>query len=148
VTGTDLLPAFATVAPLDVFGMKVTGLAGSRIAVYDNPPQAVMHRQLARRRAYVHPMRWTSLGLSLVEAMHLGMPVVVLGTTEAFDAVPPEAGVVSTKVARLTAAARRLLADPGAAQLAGKAARAAALERYGLSRFLADWDRLLREVTR
>jgi hypothetical protein len=38
--------------------------------------------------------------------------------------------------------------DPDAARLAGKAARAAALERYGLARFLADWDRLLEEVTR
>jgi hypothetical protein len=29
----------------------------------------------------------------------------------------------------------------------GKAARAAATARYGLERFLADWDRLLDEVT-
>ncbi len=38
--------------------------------------------------------------------------------------------------------------DPDAARLAGKAARAAALERYGVARFLADWDALLGEVTR
>jgi glycosyltransferase involved in cell wall biosynthesis len=148
VTGTDLLPAFAAVAPLDVFGMKVAGLETDRIAVWEDPPQAAMHRQLARRRVYVHPMRWTSLGLSLLEAMHLGMPVVVVGATEAFDAVPPEARVVSTDVARLTDAVRRYLDDPPAARLAGKAARAAALERYGLTRFTSDWNRLLTEVTR
>ena len=51
---------------------------------------------MARRRVYLHPIRWTSLGLSLLEAMHLGMPVVALATTEVPEAVPPEAGVVST----------------------------------------------------
>jgi hypothetical protein len=30
----------------------------------------------------------------------------------------------------------------------GAGARAAALARYGLSRFLDDWERLLKEVTR
>jgi glycosyltransferase involved in cell wall biosynthesis len=107
-----------------------------------------MHAQLARRRVYVHPVRWTSLGLSLIEAMHLGMPVVALAATEAVEAVPPEAGVLSTRPERLWDAVRTYLADEDAARLAGKAARAAALERYGLARFLRDWDRLLEEVTR
>jgi glycosyltransferase involved in cell wall biosynthesis len=107
-----------------------------------------MHAALARRRVYVHPVRWTSLGLSLLEAMHLGMPVVGLATTEAVEAVPAEAGVLSTRPERLWDAVREFLHDEDAARLAGKAARAAALERYGLDRFLADWDDLLREVTR
>ena len=38
---------------------------------------------------------------------------------------------------------RRLLADPDEAPSAGAAARAAALARYGLDRFLDDWDELL-----
>jgi glycosyltransferase involved in cell wall biosynthesis len=97
---------------------------------------------------YVHPVRWTSLGLSLLEAMHLGMPVVALATTEAVEAVPEGAGALSTRPDRLHAAVRGYLADPDAARLSGKAARAAAMERYGLARFLADWDRLLGEVTR
>jgi glycosyltransferase involved in cell wall biosynthesis len=97
---------------------------------------------------YVHPVRWTSLGLSLLEAMHLGMPVVVLASTESVEAVPPEAGVLSTRPERLWDAVRHYLHDEDAARLAGKAARAAALERYGLPRFLRDWDELLGEVTR
>jgi glycosyltransferase involved in cell wall biosynthesis len=96
----------------------------------------------------VHPVRWTSLGLSLLEAMHLGMPVVALATTEAVEAVPPDAGVLSTRPERLWDAVQTYLHDEDAARLAGKAARAAALERYGLDRFLADWDVLLSEVTR
>jgi hypothetical protein len=62
--------------------------------------------------------------------------------------VPPGAGVLSTRPDRLWDAVRVFLHDDDAARLAGKAARAAALERYGLDRFLADWDVLLREVTR
>jgi glycosyltransferase involved in cell wall biosynthesis len=96
----------------------------------------------------VHPVRWTSLGLSLLEAMHLGMPVVALATTEAVEAVPVDAGVLSTRPARLAEAVRTFVHDPDAARLAGKAARSAALERYGLARFLRDWDALLEEVTR
>src|SRR6478752_6928070 len=152
VTGTDLLPAFASVAPLQVFGMKTEGLAAatgieaSRVTARGDLKTRDLHRELARCRVYVHPMRWTSLGLSLLEAMHLGMPVVVLATTEAPRAVPREAGALSTRPERLWEAVRYFLAEPDAARLAGKAARAAALERYGLGRFLADWDRLLAEV--
>ena len=153
-TGGDLLPRFAAEAPLDVFGMGLAGLHErygldpERVALHEDPPQAAMHTELARRRVYVHPVRWTSLGLSLLEAMHLGMPVVGLATTEAIEAVPAEAGVLSTRPDRLAAALREFVHDPDAARLAGKAARSAALERYGLERFLADWDRLLGEATR
>jgi len=151
VTGTDLLPRFAAAAPLDVFGMG----AGDLLSRLDLPntcsydlPQRALHDALARRRVYVHPIRWTSLGLSLLEAMHLAMPVAVLATTEAVAAVPPEAGVLSTRVDELVDAVRMFLADPALAAETGRRARAAALQRYGLARFLDDWDRLLKEVTR
>jgi glycosyltransferase involved in cell wall biosynthesis len=140
--GTDLLPRLE--APLDVFGMKVSGLTGCR--THEDLPQDRMHVELARRRVYVHPIRWTSLGLSLLEAMHLGMPVVALATTEVVEAVPPEAGVVSTRVDVLRTAIRRYLDDPAAAAEAGRAARKSVVDRYGLRRFLGDWDRVLLEV--
>lgn len=145
VAGTDLLPRFA---PVDVFGMGTAPLAEHGLTPQDDLPQRRMHRELARRRVYVHPNRWTSLGLSLLEAMTMGMPVVVLASTEAVEAVPPEAGVLSTRPDVLAEAVRSYIADPALARQAGKAARAAALERYSLHRFLGDWDRLLLEVTR
>jgi hypothetical protein len=152
--GADLLPGLAAVAPVDVFGMGLAGLHErhgldpARVTLHDDPPQAAMHDELARRRVYVHPVRWTSLGLSLLEAMHLGMPVVALATTEVVEAVPADAGVVSTRPEVLWDAVATYLHDEDAARLAGKAARAAALQRYGLPRFLSDWDALLEEVTR
>ena len=91
-------------------------------------------------------MRWTSLGLALIEAMQLGMPVVALATTAAPEAVPASAGVVSTRIETLAEAIRAFVHEPERAREAGCAARAAALERFGLARFLADWDALLEEV--
>ncbi|MEV4121330.1 glycosyltransferase [Micromonospora sp. NPDC049645] len=151
VTGTDLLPRFAEIAPLDVFGMGVAGLAehlglpAERLISHDDVPQDRMHAELARRRAYLHLCRWTSLGLSLIEAMAIGMPVVALATTEAVMAVPAEAGALATRTDTLLDAARRFIAEPATARRAGAAARTAARDRYGLDRFLADWDRLLEE---
>jgi glycosyltransferase involved in cell wall biosynthesis len=101
---------------------------------------------MARRRVYLHPIRWTSLGLSLLEAMHLGMPVVALGTTEVAEAVPAEAGVVTNRLDVLRAAVAELVVDPDRARAMGRAGREAALARYGLERFLADWDALLGEA--
>jgi hypothetical protein len=141
VTGTDLLPRFAEAAPLDLFGIDAASLGG-----VGDVPYELLPGEIGRRRVYLHPNRWTSLGLSLLEAMHVGMPVVALATTEAAEAVTPDAGVVSTDVARLAAALRRLVADPDEARERGLAARRAALARYGLARFLADWDAALDEV--
>jgi glycosyltransferase involved in cell wall biosynthesis len=103
---------------------------------------------MARRRAYVHPVRWTSLGLSLIEAMHLGMPVVVLACTEAARAIPPGAGVLATSVADLVGGLRLVMSDRGYADAIGRQARQVALERYGLGRFLDDWDDLLLATAR
>ena len=153
ITGTDLLTAFAADSPLDVFGMQAGGLAPSlhvdpdRLAAHEDLAQDELHDQVARRRAYLHPHRWTSLGLSLLEAMHLGMPVVALAATEATEAVPAGAGVVSTRLDVLRAAVRDYVCDPELARATGLRARKAALGRYSLERFLTDWDRLLKEVT-
>jgi hypothetical protein len=175
VTGTDLLPRFAAHAPLDLFGMVVSELHSSvppelhsravrpvpnssavefgrssagRIATYEDLPQERMHTEIARRRVYLHPIRWTSLGLSLLEAMYLGMPVVALATTEVVEAVPADAGVLSTRVDVLAEALRTFLADGDLARHTGLAGRVAARRRYSLDRFVTDWDQLLKEMSR
>jgi len=147
--GTDLLPGLARAAPLDVFGMNVHRLTeavdipAERLWTFEDLPQHRLHREMARRRVYVHTARWTSLGLSLIEAMHLGMPVVALAATEAATAVPPAAGVVTTRPEEMAAALWRFVHDPAQAQAAGARAREEALAHYGLGRFLSDWDGLL-----
>jgi hypothetical protein len=142
VTGTDLLEPLARASGvgIDLFGMRSEAIGGVDL------PQSRLHDELARRRTYLHPVRWTSLGLSLLEAMHLGMPVVALATTEVADAVPRDAGVVSNDLGVLADALRRFDRDAEQAAVMGKAARAAAVARYGLERFVADWNALFEEV--
>lgn len=141
VTGTDLLSRFDAVAPVDVFGMDAAPIGG-----IENLTQDRLHEELGRRRVYVHPIRWTSLGLSLIEAMQIGMPVVALATTEVPYAVPAGAGVISTNVAELVDASRDLIKDLDRCIDMGTRARAYARERFGLERFLDDWDRLIGEM--
>lgn len=152
MTGTDLLPGFAGVAPLHAFGIDTDllpdalSLGADRLQVIGDLPLPDMHAELARRRAYLHATRWTSLGLSLLEAMSLGMPVLTLATTEASRAVPADAGAISADPEELQAAARMLMNDADEARRRGGVARAFAQERYGLLRFLADWDGLLADI--
>ncbi|MFI2704712.1 glycosyltransferase [Cellulosimicrobium composti] len=160
VAGTDVVVRVGRDVPLDVYGMGVGKLAehltgpdvapgGGSLAhgLHDDVPQAAMHARLATSRAYLHPYRWTSLGLSLLEAMSLGMPVLALPTTEAPVAVPPAAGLLSSRPDELAATARRWLADPDDAREHGRAARAHVLEHYSHAAFLRRWDTVLTEVT-
>lgn len=153
ITGADLLRRFAEVSPIDVFGRHVAsvpdriGPAEHEIHVVNDPPRDVMHREIASRRVYIHPGRWTSLGLSLLEAMHLGMPVVALATAEVVEAIPADAGCVSTRIDVLQDAVEEFCREPELAREVGERARAAALARYGIDRFLAEWDSLLNDVT-
>jgi glycosyltransferase involved in cell wall biosynthesis len=147
VTGTDLLPQLSAALPADLFGIGADAVAvEGDVHPVDDLPQERLHDEMARRRVYLHPIRWTSLGLSLIEAMMLGMPVVALATTEVVDAVPDDAGVVSNRLDRLEDALRRLGADPDEARERGAAARRAATTRFGLNRFLNDWNSVLEEV--
>lgn len=143
IVGTDLLPAFAEVAPVDLYGMGLDDLSIRGVTPVGDLRQEELHTRMARDRVYVHTARWTSLGLSLLEAMHLGMPVVSLATTEAATSVPSEAGFVSTDVTELTSAVHTLLESPDLAAGMGKSGREHALARFGLDSFLREWDSLL-----
>jgi len=157
VAGTDVLLRVARDVPLEVYGMGTAQL-GEHLSATGSPvaaasarrlhdlSQGELHAALAGARAYLHPYRWTSLGLSLLEAMALGLPVLALPVTEAPVAVPPEAGVLSADPDVLVATAQRWLADPAEAAAYGKAARDHVLSRYSLARFHERWSALLADI--
>lgn len=148
VTGSDLLAAFAQEGPVDLYGIGAAEFAPHPdVHGIADLPTGKLHAEVARRRVYLHTARWTSLGLSLLEAMHLGMPVIAPATTEAVAAVPPEAGALSTDITKLTTTFGELLHEPDLAKLAGKRAREFALAHFGLDAFLGRWDALLTELT-
>jgi hypothetical protein len=147
--GADLLPVLGAHAPIDVWGMgtpELTDRAWPGVRAQGDVTGPRLHREVARRRVYLHTPRWTSLGLSLLEAMFLGMPVVAVATTMAPLVVPAEAGVVSADVEKLASALSGFVTDLPAACAAGKAARDFAMAHFALDRFLRDWDRLIVDV--
>jgi glycosyltransferase involved in cell wall biosynthesis len=150
VTGTDLLAGFADTIGLDVFGIGTERLPEAvdhpDVRVVGDLPQHRMHAELASRRVYLHPIRWTSLGLALIESMMLGLPVVGLATAEAAVSVPSDAGVVATDLSVLHDALRTYRADPDLARAHGTRAREIATRRFAVSRFLDDWDDVLAET--
>ena len=152
VAGTDLVLRLAEDLPVEVYGMGMTelqqrapSLAGR---LHEDLPQDRLHDALGRHRAYFHPYRWTSLGLALIEAMTIGLPVLALATTAAAESIPADAGLASCDLQLLARTARRWMHDPEEARQYGQAARRHAVSRFGLGRFLDDWDRTLKEVAR
>jgi glycosyltransferase involved in cell wall biosynthesis len=149
--GADLLEPLSRHVPIDVWGIGTDRLGTgeldcSRITGRGDLPAGRLMAEVAKRRVYLHTARWTSLGLSLIEAMFLGMPIVAVASTMAPLAVPPEAGVVSADIDTLGWAAEGFIADHPSAVSAGKLAREHAISHFGIDRFLADWDQLIEEM--
>jgi hypothetical protein len=140
--GADVFEAVRAEVPLDLVGMGSEALGG-----LGEVPPPELPRFMAPYRFYLHPVRYTSLGLSLCEAMAVGLPVVSLATAELPTIIDDGVtGFVATDPQRLVTAMRRLLADPRLARDVGAAGRRLARQRFSIDRFIRDWDRLLRSV--
>ena len=94
-----------------------------------------------------NPIRYTSLGLAVLEAMAVGLPVVGLATTELPTVVDDgHSGYVHTDVNALVDRMHDLLADADLARRLGAAARETAVRRFGIERFAADWETTLQRA--
>jgi glycosyltransferase involved in cell wall biosynthesis len=112
----------------------------------------IQHAELpafaARYRFFFNPIRYTSMGLAVIEAMMVGLPIVALATTEMVTVVKDGLnGFIDTDVRRLITRMQALLKDPEEARRLGAEARRTALERFGIERFVADWNNAYAEVT-
>jgi glycosyltransferase involved in cell wall biosynthesis len=140
--GLDVFEEARRQVPLDLVGMgwqEVGGLG------------EVRHRDLAafsaHYRFFFNPIRYTSLGLAVCEAMMLGLPVVGLATTEMVTVVENGiSGYLGTDPRKVVAFMKELLADPDLARLLGEGARRTALERFAIDRFARDWDETFADV--
>jgi hypothetical protein len=107
------------------------------------PPEHVMST-VADYRFLFSPIRYTSLGLGILEAMAAGLPVVGLATTELATVIDNGVnGFVHTDVQQVMRDGRRLLEDRSLALQLGSGARATVRQRYSLERFARDWVALL-----
>jgi glycosyltransferase involved in cell wall biosynthesis len=88
------------------------------------------------------------MGLAVIEAMMVGLPVVALATTEIVTVIKDGVnGFIDTDAERLTERMKLLLCDRDLSKRMGEQARSTALERFGIERFVADWNRAFLEVT-
>ncbi|WP_332675200.1 glycosyltransferase [Aromatoleum sp.] len=141
--GADVFETARAQVPLDLIGMAAEESGGlGEVANTELPAY------IARYRFYFHPIRWTSLGLAAIEAMMIGLPVVGLATTELVTVIRNgESGWLDTDPARLVAHMQRLIDDPDEARRLGDGARAVALERFNIERFVHDWLDVFRDAT-
>lgn len=140
--GVDVFERARRGVPLDLVGMDAESLGGVGEV---SPPDLPAFE--ARYRFFFNPIRWTSLGLAVLEAMTIGLPIVGLATTEMVTAVEHEvSGFLDTDPANLIEPMRELIADPGLARRMGENARRAALDRFSIDRFARKWEETFAEV--
>lgn len=140
--GHDVLDTARHALPIDLVGISSEEADG-----LGEVPHHRLPYEVARYRFFFNPIRYTSLGLAVCEAMMIGAPVIGLATTEMSVAV--ESGVtgfVHTDVSAVIAFAEKLLGDRMLAAQMSACAREQARERYSIERFAREWDELLREL--
>ncbi len=141
--GPDVFERARRDVPLDLVGLNSADLGG-----LGDLPLASLPEFEARYRFFFNPIRYTSMGLAVCEAMMLGLPVVGLATTEMATAIENGvSGFVDTDPDVLVDRMHDLLGDRTLARRLGEGARRRAQERCGIARFTRDWNRALADVT-
>ena len=141
--GLDVYQQVAQQVPLTLVGMGSERCGGAGEVSHHELPA-----RMAAHRFFFNPIRYTSLGLAVIEAMMAGSPVVGLATTELSMVIRNGGnGIIDTRVDALVAAMRELIADPAEARRLGEAGRRTAQERFHIGRFVDDWLRVFHEAT-
>lgn len=142
--GLDIFEQVRKEIPLDLVGINFQELDGLA---------SLSHRELldleGHYRFMFNPIRYTSLGLAVCEAMMVGLPIIGLATTELVTVIENGvSGYINTNVEVLIEHMRRLLSDPAEAQRLGQGARRQALKRFNIQRFVSDWNDAFASVIR
>lgn len=140
--GADIFRRAQERVPLDLVGMGSEDLGG-----LGEISHAELPALMARYRFLFNPIRYTSFPLSVCEAMHVGLPIIALGTTALPDAVTNDVcGRTDTRLEVLQQHMQTLISDPAEAARLGRGARRIARQRFGIHRFVRDWNRAFADV--
>jgi glycosyltransferase involved in cell wall biosynthesis len=140
--GADVFARIRREVPLDLVGMGSEELDGLG---------EIPHHQLpafaSRYRFFFNPIRYTSLGLAVCEAMMVGLPIIGLATTEMATVVENGvSGYVDTNLENLIFRMRQLLSNPNHAQNLSQSATQTAQKRFNIQRFIKDWNETFKSV--
>jgi glycosyltransferase involved in cell wall biosynthesis len=138
ITGWDVFDEVRKHVPLDLIGMGTAGSGGLGEVLNPQLPEFISHY-----RFFFNPIRYTSFGLAVCEAMMTGMPVVALATTEYVTVIKNgESGFIDTNIDRLIDGMNALIGDPALARQMGQNAREVALDKFAIDRFTRDWEKI------
>ncbi len=141
--GLDVYKEVRKRVPLDIVGMGSQEVGG----LGEIPPPE-LPAFISRYRFFFNPIRYTSLGLAVCEAMTVGLPMVGLATTEMPVTVDNGvSGYVHTDIDFLVEKMQRLLRDPQHARALSEGARAAAKRKFDIHRFASEWLETFQSVT-
>lgn len=141
--GPDLYLQARRTIPLDLVGMAAEELGGIGEIRHAGLPAF-----MARYRFLFSPIRYSSLGLAVIEAMMAGLPVVAPATAEMATVIDNGvSGYTATHLPALLGHMQELIDDPALARHLGEGARRTARDRFSIGRFSSDWDAALRHVT-
>jgi glycosyltransferase involved in cell wall biosynthesis len=142
--GADVFDYVRRHVPLDLVGMAAEEMGG-----LGEIPPTELGSFIRRYRFFFNPIRYTSLGLAVCEAMTIGMPIVGLATTEMATAVQNgRTGFVDTNIDTLVEHMQSLLDAPQLARQLGEQAREYAQRRFDIGRFAREWERTFEHVVR
>ena len=134
--GADIFTEVSKRIPLDLIGMGTKEYGGLGEVLHPDLPGFI-----SRYRFCFNPIRYTSLGLAVIEAMMAGLPVVSLATTEYVTMIRNyETGFISTDVDFLIHKMDLLLINARWAAQLGSNGRKCAEERFNIDRFIDDWS--------
>lgn len=137
--GADIYDQVKQRVPVTLIGMASEESGGIGEIGHDTLNEFVSHY-----RFFFNPIRYTSLGLAVCEAMMVGLPIVGLATTEMPMTIHNGiSGYVSTRLEELIAVMKRLIAERGEAARLGRGAQAYARRHFNINRFVDDWKRVL-----
>jgi hypothetical protein len=141
--GRDVFLETRKTIPLDLVGMGAEEAGGLREVLHAELPAFA-----ARYRFFFNPIRYTSMGLAVIESMLAGLPIVALATTEMATVIKDGVnGHIDSDLDRLVLSMKQLLEDKAKAAQLGIEARRTALERFNIERFVRDWNEAFAEVT-
>jgi hypothetical protein len=142
LAGLDILEAVRRQIPLDIVGMESQEVGG-----LGEISHAELPAFMAKYRFFFNPIRYTSLGLAVCEAMTLGLPIIGLATTEIVTVIHNGYnGFIETDVQKLIPHARHLLDNPAYAHQLSQNAALYAAQRFNIHRFARDWEKIFHQV--
>ncbi|MFN3403071.1 MAG: glycosyltransferase family 4 protein [Cytophagaceae bacterium] len=141
--GLDIFEKARKKIPLDLIGMGSEELGG-----LGEIPNKELPTFISKYRFFFNPIRYTSLGLSVCEAMMTGLPVVGMATTEMCVTIENDySGYIHTNLDYLVEKMHTLIENPEKAFQLSKGARETAIKKFNIKRFTDEWLEIFRMKT-